>query len=154
MTEPKLDGRTKRAADIALAKRQISRASYDALLAGEIDLSGAKELGRDSGPTDTPEDSGGPGAATVTPRSAGAEDRRGGAQALQDTPPQPISRIYKNDTTQECWCGCEQLTSSGKRWRPGHDQRAKGLIKRAVKEGKAGELPDQLKEYGVERGLT
>ena len=50
-------------------------------------------------------------------------------------------------------CGCQQLTSPSRRWRVGHDQVAKGIIKRAVKEGKVGELPDRLREYGKERGL-
>jgi hypothetical protein len=57
----KLDGRTRRAADIALAKRTISRASYDAVLAGEVTLQRAKELGRDRGSADTSEGSSAPG---------------------------------------------------------------------------------------------
>jgi hypothetical protein len=65
-----------------------------------------------------------------------------------------VSRISKDDTTQQCWCGCQQLTSPNRRWLPGHDQRAKGIIKRAVREGKAEELSDRLKEYGAERGLV
>jgi hypothetical protein len=47
----------------------------------------------------------------------------------------------------------QELTSPNKRWKPGHDQRGKGIIKRAVKEGKVGELSPQLREYGAERGL-
>jgi hypothetical protein len=65
-----------------------------------------------------------------------------------------VSRISKDDTTQQCWCGCQQLTSPNRRWLPGHDQRAKGIIKRAAREGKAEELSDRLKEYGAERGLV
>jgi hypothetical protein len=65
-----------------------------------------------------------------------------------------VSRISKDDATQQCWCGCQQLTSPNRRWLPGHDQRAKGIIKRAVREGKAEELSDRLKEYGAERGLV
>lgn len=151
MTEQnvKIDGRTRRAADLALAKRTISRASYDALLAGEITLQAARDLGRERGPAGTAQRSGGQRTATGTSGQGSTEDRQGGA----DTPPQPVSRISKNDTRQACWCGCEQLTSPGKRWRPGHDMRAKGIINRALKEGKAGELSPQLKEYGSERGL-
>ena len=149
MTEQnaKIDGRTKRAADLAIAKRTISRASYDALLAGRIGLAEAKSIGRYGTPaTDTSRASSGPGAATGRARSASAED---GA----DRPPQPISRISKDDTTQECWCGCQEITSPNRRWRPGHDQRGKGIIRRAVKAGKVGELSPQLTEYGVERWL-
>lgn len=146
MTEQKkIDGRTKRAADLALMKRTISRASYDAILAGTLTLAEAKSLGRDREP-DTPEAHGGPPTAAEGARSASAQD---GA----DTPPQPVSRLSKNDTRQFCWCGCQQLSSPGRIWRQGHDQRAKGTIKRAVKEGRVAELSPQLKEYGVERGL-
>jgi len=143
MTEQRnLDGRTRRAADIALAKRTISRASYDALLAGQIGLAEAKAIGRDGAPAADATD--GPGTATETPRSTSTD----GAGRL----PQPVSRISKDDTRQECWCGCQQLTSPGKRWKVGHDQRAKGIIRRAVKEGKVGELSPQLREYGAVRG--
>ena len=82
---------------------------------------------------------------TKISRSASA----GGA----DRPPQPVSRIPKNDTRQYCWCGCEQLTSPDRRWKPGHDSRGKGIIKRAIKEGKVAELSPQLRGYGAERGL-
>ena len=104
MTEQnaKIDGRTKRAADIALAKRTISRASYDSILAGTLSLQEGKEYGRDRGP-DASRHDGGPETVTEISRSASAEDSA-------YTPPQPISRIGKDDTTQECWCGCQQLT--------------------------------------------
>jgi hypothetical protein len=125
--------------------RHISRASYDAILAGTLTLADAKSLGRDRGP-DTSECSGGPGTARETPG-------RGSAQGGADTPPQPVSRILKDDATQECWCGCGERTKPNRKWRPGHDQRAKGVIKRAVREGKVEELSDQLREYGAERGL-
>ena len=68
-------------------------------------------------------------------------------------PAKPTTRISKDEQGQECWCGCGAWTNPNRRWRPGHDQRAKGTIKRAVKEGKVDELDDRLKEYGHERGL-
>jgi hypothetical protein len=140
-----LHHKTRKAADIALAKRTISRASYDAILAGEITLRAARDLGRDGAPR-AADATDGPGTTTGTAGRASAE---GGA----DRPPQPVSRISKADTRQLCWCGCEELTSLNRRWKPGHDQRAKGIIRRAVNEGKAAELSDRLREYGVERGL-
>ena len=148
MTEQKkIDGRTKRAADMALAKRTISRASYDALLAGRIGITEAKAIGRDGAPAaDTRRDYKDQGEGQRTSRSASAEDRT-------DRPPQPVSRISKDDTRQLCWCGCQQLTSAGKRWRVGHDSRGKAIIKRAVKEGNVDKLSVQLREYGEERGL-
>jgi hypothetical protein len=146
----KIDGRTKRALDMAIARRQVSQESYPAVLAGEITLQQAKAIGRDGAPaTDAAQGSGGQHEARTRPRSTSTDDTQDGT----DMPPQPVSRLSKNDTTQECWCGCKQLTSPNRRWRPGHDQRAKGTIKRAVKEGKVDELEARLREYGAERGL-
>ena len=154
MTEQnqKVDGRTRRAADIALAKRTISRASYDAILAGTLSLQEGKEYGRNRGP-DCPEGRSGLGRSSSGTRSASAGDTEAPQDAPPRTPPQPVSRMSKDDATQACWCGCRSWASPGKRWRPGHDQRAKGIIKRAVREGKTGELSPQLREYGAERGL-
>ncbi len=115
MTE-KIDGRTKRALDMAIAKKQISRASYDAVLAGTLSLAEAKALGRERGP-DTTQASGGPGSATGQP-SAGSP---------QDTPPQPVSRISKDDTLSPCLCGCGELVA--RRFKPGHDMRMISLAK-------------------------
>jgi hypothetical protein len=108
----KIEGRTKRAADIALAKRTISRASHDAVLAGRIGITEAKAMGRDSAPAADATD--GPGTTTQISRSASAED---GA----DTPPQPVSRISNNDRTRACMCGCGRTTRG--RFAIGHDQR-------------------------------
>jgi hypothetical protein len=104
-------------------------------------------MGRDGAPAADATD--GPGAATEISPSASME----GSGDSADTPPLPVTRISKDDTRQLCWCGCQQLTSAGKRWRVGHDSRGKGIIKRAVKEGKVAELSPQLREYGAERGL-
>ncbi len=144
---PKIDGRTKRALDMAIARKQVSQESYRAVLAGTLTLQEAKAIGRDGAPAaDATGGSGGPGTATETARSTSA----GGAE---DARPQPVSRISKDDATQQCWCGCQQLTSPNRRWRPGHDQKGKGLIRRAVREGKTGELSPKLRMYGAERGL-
>ena len=110
----KVHHQTRKAADISLAKRRISPASYRAVLAGEITLQAARDLGRDRGPDDTGRASGGPGTATGRVRSASAEDGT-------DTPPQPVSRISKNDRSRECMCGCDRTTHG--RFSPGHDQR-------------------------------
>ena len=59
---------TKRGADIAIAKKQISPDSYRAVLAGEITLQRAKELGRSGAPTDTSEGTSGPRRASSGPR--------------------------------------------------------------------------------------
>jgi hypothetical protein len=145
MTDAKVHGNT---AYLALAKRLISRSSHEAVLAGTLTLAEAKSLGRDRGPHDTGQASGGRGAATETPRK-GRERPQEGTGA----PPQPISRISKDDTTQECWCGCGERTKPNRRWLQGHDQRGKGILSRAVAAGRTGELPDQLRDYGQERGL-
>jgi hypothetical protein len=59
----KVHGNTKRAARIALAKKQISQESYEAILRGELSLADGKALGCEGGP-DTPEDRSGSGAGT------------------------------------------------------------------------------------------
>jgi hypothetical protein len=149
--DPKVDGRTKRALDMAIARKQVSQESYRAVLAGTLALREAKAMGRDGAPAaDAAQGISGPGTATETAR----EGQEQPANAPQDSPPRPVSRISKDDATQQCWCGCQQLTSPDRRWLPGHDQRAKGIIERAAREGKAEELSDRLKEYGAERGLV
>ena len=108
----KIDGRTKRAADLAIAKRQISPASHRAVLAGEITLQAARDLGRDGAPW-AADASVRPGTATETPRSA--------SDGAGDAPPQPVSRISKDDRSRLCICGCQRTTRG--RFAPGHDQR-------------------------------
>jgi hypothetical protein len=140
MTEqkPKIDGRTRKAADIALAKRQISPASYRALVeeGGRITLQQAKELGRDRGPDDTGQGHNGPERPAGRARSASADDRR-------DAPPQPVSRISKNDRSRLCICGCQRTTRG--RFAPGHDQR---LVKYAYEYVRGErELTEEQLEY-------
>lgn len=112
-------GNTKKAADISLAKKEISPASHKAVHEGRISLDEARELGREGSPYG----------------------------------PAPKSTMSKDDTTQECWCGCQQITGKNRRWRQGHDQVAKGIILRAVRAGNTSDLSDRLREYGEERGL-
>jgi hypothetical protein len=69
-------------------------------------------MGRDGAPAADATD--GPGTTTQISRSASAED---GAE----TPPQPVSRISKNDRTRSCMCGCGRTTRG--RFAIGHDQR-------------------------------
>jgi hypothetical protein len=149
----KVHHQTERGARIALDKKQISQESYEAILQGELSLAEARELGRDRWPHDTGQASGGHEEGRKTPGRSSAERAQERPQDSTEVPPQPISRISKDDTTQECWCGCGSWASPGKHWRPGHDQRAKGIIKRAVTAGKADELSDRLRDYGQERGL-
>jgi hypothetical protein len=63
----KVHHQTERGARIALAKKQISRASYEAILRGELSLVQARELGRDRGPHDTGQASSGREGATERP---------------------------------------------------------------------------------------
>jgi hypothetical protein len=144
----KVHGNTRKAADMALAKRLVSRSSHEAILAGTLTLAQARELGRDRGPHDTGQASSGREGATERPPEGRERPQEG-----TEIPPQPASRISKDDATQECWCGCRQRTSPGRRFRPGHDQRAKGIIKRAVAAGRGDNLSDRLRDYGQERGL-
>jgi hypothetical protein len=63
----KVHGNTRKAADMALAKRLVSRSSHEAILAGTLTLAQARELGRDRGPHDTGQASSGREGATERP---------------------------------------------------------------------------------------
>jgi hypothetical protein len=126
VTERKIDGRTKRAADMALAKKQISRGSYEAILRGELSLAQAREMGRDRGPHDTGQASNGPGTATETPRKG-----------------------------RECLCSCGGETRGG-RFLPGHDQRLFGELKRKLEKDpllRNERFNEEQRQYAKERGL-
>ena len=129
MTEQKkIDGRTKRALDLAIARRQVSQESYHAVTEGRITLAEAKSLGRDRRP-DTSEDQSGPG--ETTKRS-----RRG-------RQPRP------------CIC-CGGLTKGG-RFHPGCDQRLYGRIQRQLRVDpllRSDQFTDEQRRYAVERGLA
>jgi hypothetical protein len=142
----KAHGNTRKAADKDLAEGVITEQSHISVIAGEMSLQEARNIGVDDTSTDT-------GRATEVQDGGTTVPGRASADAAQGVPAQPVTRISKDDATQECWCGCGQWTKPNRRWLPGHDQRGKGIIKRAVKEGKVEELSPQLKDYGTERGL-
>lgn len=126
----KLDGRTRRALDMAIAKRQISQASYRAAIEGKITLQRAKELGRDRGPTDTAQGSGGQEEARTGPRSAST----GGTY---------------------CLCGCGETTRGG-RFKPGHDARLHAELKRNLQNDpllRNERFTNEQRAYARERGL-
>lgn len=54
MTEQQIHHQTRRGADLAIARKQISQESHTAVLAGTLSLDDAKELGRDRGPHGEP----------------------------------------------------------------------------------------------------
>ncbi|MDP9480334.1 MAG: hypothetical protein M3R38_32510 [Actinomycetota bacterium] len=127
-----IDSRTKRGADLALAKRLISRASYDAVLAGELTLATAKEYGRDGGP----DDPAGAVAVQEAPMTAALEGRRSGRQ------PRP--------------CLCCGDANKGGRFLPGHDARLYGELKRNLEKDpllRNERFTDKQREYACERGL-
>ena len=125
----KIDGRTKRALDMAIARKQVSQESYHAVLAGEITLQRAKELGRDRGPDDISVASDAPGRASSGPR--------------------------KGRQPQRCLCSCGGWTKGGT-FLPGHDARLHGELKRnLVKDPllRNERFTDEQKAYARERGL-
>jgi len=145
MTEQntKIDGRTRRAADLALAKRTISRASYDAVLAGQIDLATAKAIGRNGTPAiDASPGRSGQDDATERARSSSADDSA-------DTPPQPTSRVSKSERSRLCMCGCENRTRGG-RFMPGHDVRLVTYAKEYIRGER--ELTEEQLEYVTTSG--
>ena len=130
MTEqnPRIDGRTKRALDMAIARKQVSQESYRAVLAGEITLQRAKELGRDRGPADTPQASDGPRRASEGPRKG----RR----------PRPC-------------IACAGMTKGG-RFHPGCDQKLFGELKRNLEKDpllRNERFTEEQRAYARERGL-
>jgi hypothetical protein len=134
MTEMKVHHQTERGARIALAKEQISRASYEATLRGELSLAEARELGRDRGPDDTGQPSSGRGEATERP---------------------PEGRELSRTDTGACLCGCGEPVKN--RFRPGHDMRLFGELKRnLVKDPllRNERFTEAQREYARERGLV
>lgn len=126
MTDAKVHGNTKKAADMALAKKLISRASYEAVLAGKLSLAEAKELGRDRGPDGTGQASSGREEATELSRKG-----------------------------RECLCGCGETTRGG-RFKPGHDARLHGELKRNLEKDpllRNERFRDEQRAYARERGL-
>ena len=126
----KVHHQTERGARIALAKRQISRASYEAVLAGTLTLAEAKELDRDRGPDGTGRPSGGHEEGRKTPR--------------------------EGRTARPCLCSCGGTTKGG-RFLPGHDARLHGELKRNLKNDpllRNERYSDEQRQYAVERGLA
>jgi hypothetical protein len=137
---PQVHHQTVRAARNALAKKQISRGSYGAVLAGTLSLSDAKRLGRDGGPT--PADAReGQDEGQETSQSASAQEGAG-------TPPHD-QRL--------CLCGCgEPVRGKKSRFRPGHDARLHGELKRNLKADpllRYEHFTEEQREYARERGL-
>jgi hypothetical protein len=140
MTDTKVHHQTERGARIALAKKQISRASYEAVLRGEISLAQAKELGREGAPgahtsrSDQDE-------ARTAPGSVSAERPQAGTGAQR-----------------ACLCGCrEPVRGKKSRFRPGHDARLYGELKRNLEKDpllRNERFNEAQREYARERGLV
>jgi hypothetical protein len=138
-TSSKVHHQTRKAADISLAKKQISPASYRAILAGEIGLREARDLGRSGSPTDATPDSGGPGTATETLGSASAED-------------------YQESVTEcrkLCLCGCGAPVT--RIFKAGHDSRLLSELRGQIKKGdvllRSEKITDEQREFAVRHGL-
>jgi len=127
----KVHHQTERGARIALTKEQISRASYEAILAGTLSLAEGRELGRDRGPHGT-------GRA-----SSGHEDGR-------KTP-------RKVRTARPCLCSCGGTTRGG-RFLPGHDAKLRSELVAQIKKGdvllRSERITPEQRRYAVERGLA
>ena len=133
MTEqnPKVDGRTKRALDTAIARRQVSQESYRAVLAGTLTLQEAKAIGRDGAP--------------ATDASEGRSGRE-----------EPRTGPREGRTPRPCLCSCGGTTRGG-RFLPGHDARLHGELKRNLEKDpllRNERFSDEQKAYARERGLV
>jgi hypothetical protein len=134
MTETKVHHNTRKAADVALAKRLISRSSYEAVMQGKLSLAEARELGRDRGPHDTGQASSGHAEGRKAPREGSQEHSRSGPAT--------------------CLCGCGELVKN--RFRPGHDMRLYGELKRNLEKDpllRNERFNDEQKAYAKERKL-
>jgi hypothetical protein len=134
MTEQaKVHHATKKAADIAIAKKQISPASHRAVLAGQISLQDARELGRSGTPRST---------AQGTTVQEEATETSG---TPTDTP------------GQRCLCGCGRVPRGKKsRFVQGHDSRLHGELKRNLEKDpllRNERFTDEQRAYARERGL-
>jgi hypothetical protein len=130
MTDPKVHGNTKKAADMALARREISRESHKAVHEGKITLAEARELERDRRPDGTGQASGGHEERRKTPR--------------------------EGRTPWRCLCSCGGMTKGG-RFLPGHDHRLYSELKRNVQNDpllRNERFNDTQRRYAVERGLA
>jgi hypothetical protein len=134
----KVHHQTERGARIALAKKQISRASYEAVLRGEISLTQAKELGREGGPD--------------------APTSRGGSRAARTGPPEGRERPQEGTgALRTCLCGCgEPVRGKKSKFRPGHDVRLYGELKRNLEKDpllRNERFSHEQKAYAKERKL-
>jgi len=129
--DAKVHGNTKKAADMALARREISRDSHKAVHEGKITLAEARERGHDRGPGYTGQASSGQDETRTGPRSAS------------------VVGTY-------CLCGCGEITRGG-RFKPGHDARLHGELKRNLQNDpllRNERYSDAQRRYAVERGLA
>jgi hypothetical protein len=136
---PKVHHMTAKGARTALAHRLISQDSYRAVLRGELSLAEARELGRDRGPHDTGQGSDGPGTTRKTPREA--RERSQESMGASGT----------------CLCGCrEPVRGKKSKFRPGHDMRLYGELKRNLERDpllRNERFNDEQRAYARERGL-
>jgi hypothetical protein len=130
---------TRKAADKDLSEGRITEQSHAAVLAGQMDLHTARNIGADAGPTDMPEDSSGQDDAGTTARSTSAEDHRG-----------------STDKTQKlCLCGCGEPVF--RTFKAGHDARLRSELVAQIKKGdvllRSERITPEQREFAVRHGL-
>lgn len=60
----------------------------------------------------------------------------------------------RNHRNSECVCGCGEVPVLPKsRFLPGHDAKAVKKVKAAIREERVRQLPSELRQYGMDRGL-
>ena len=132
---------TKKAADKDLSEGNITEQSRAAVLAEEMTLQEARNIGTDPAPANTPGGAAVQDEATGTPPSASVE-------GSTDAPPQPMSRISEDDRTRLCMCGCGRTTRGW--FAVGHDVRLVTYAKEHVRGER--ELTDEQLEYVTTSG--
>lgn len=117
---------TRKAADKDLSEGRITEQSHAAVLAGQMDLHTARNIGVDAGSADTAQ-------APEVQDDATEGQERPAEDAPQDasTGPRLTSRISKNDRLSACLCGCGKLVKG--RFAAGHDMRLVTYAKEYVR---------------------
>jgi hypothetical protein len=130
MTGTKVHGNTKKAADMALARREISRESHKAVHEGKITLAEARELERDRWPHDTGQASSGHEEGRKTPR--------------------------EGRTLRPCMCSCGGKTKGGA-FLPGHDAKLRSDLVAQIRKGdillRSDRITVEQRAFAVRHGL-
>jgi hypothetical protein len=130
---------TKKAADKDLSEGTITEQAHAAVIAGNMTLQEARNIGADPTPTDTAGGAAVQDEGTEAPRSASAEDHQEGVTEGQKL----------------CLCGCGAPVS--RTFKAGHDSRLLSELRGQIRKGdvllRSERITDEQREFAVRHGL-